>query len=236
MRSKKWINKFNNRVLQLLNYSHTDIRERDKNRITLYFSPTAQLLWKNDHDDKESKTVDGGEHADEREFINRYSEHVARISALLHFFEHGELHFNSESVVTNHQDLQIKEHTVKDAIVICEWYLKEYSQLFNPIKSIEKAGKYVIERMIKQISLTNGIKPSEIFSSGIFLLEEGIKENDLRLICSRFGLKNNTLRFKKVLDWLDERNAIIRRNDTLGTSKKTTAMVFLNDFGCKKLL
>ncbi|WP_374556443.1 YfjI family protein [Aquitalea pelogenes] len=228
-RATEWIEKFNARVLQLLNYNHADINNRKSKRIVLSFSPSARLIWKEDHNAKELMTIDGGPYSDEREFINRYSEHVARIAALFHFFENGIV--QDDQYPTNYKKDEISESTVKSAIKIAEWYLNEYSQVFNPEKSISTAGKYVFEMILRYFSTTYGVKPSEVVKLPYSDLEKGIKENDLRLRCSRYGLKSNTLRFKQVLEWMDAKKMITRTSKNLNSAKIKTAVVTVNPYG-----
>jgi hypothetical protein len=82
-----WIELFNERVLALLSRSHSDLATRDQNRQTLYFTPVAQQYWDNVFNDMERATGDGGRFVHEREFVNRYSEHIARLAALFHFLK-----------------------------------------------------------------------------------------------------------------------------------------------------
>lgn len=231
-RTTEWISKFNARILQLLNHNHADITTRSNKRLILSFSPSAQLLWKKDHNSKEEMTIDGGLYADEREFINRYSEHVARIAALLYFFEHRSLH-NDKNPINIKTD-EIPESIMKSAIKITEWYLNEYSQVFNPEKSIATAGKYVFNMILRYYVSTYGVKTNEVASLEYRILASGIKENDLRLRCSRYGLKSNTLKFKQVLAWLEAKKMIIRSSENLRNSKIKTAIVMINDYGIRE--
>ncbi|CAB3791783.1 hypothetical protein LMG27177_03090 [Paraburkholderia fynbosensis] len=81
-RSTEWIGKFNTRVQTLLSYSHGDMGERQNLRETLHFEPDAQKFWVEMFNAVEGLMAENGAFENEREFANRYGEHVARLSAL----------------------------------------------------------------------------------------------------------------------------------------------------------
>ncbi|WP_420996552.1 YfjI family protein [Cupriavidus sp. 30B13] len=218
-RSRVWTDIFNRRVLDLLDHGFMDIGQRAQCRKVLYFSSAAQLLWETDHNEKEAQTVDNGRYVHEREFVNRYSEHVARLAALFHFFETYQLAGEDHS-----GRLEIPESTVKAAINVCEWYLSEFSRIFNPEKAIEEAAEYVLKKLRERVASKNGGElPDETLSNRYLELPE----NELRLFCSRYGLKTDTAKFKMVLDWLADKKYVSRHSISSATTGKSTATVRL---------
>jgi hypothetical protein len=223
-----WIDKFNARVRDLLLFAHTDFENRKGRWTVLKFSPAAQKRWEEDHDEKERGTAEGGKYANIREFISRYSEHVARIAALFHFFENGVLvahaHENDEFL----RHCEIQEHTVEQAIKICEWYLLQYQRMFDPVAKMEEIAMYVLRQLKSRVAAN-----AQVSESGFYKLLNSrlmIKERNLREVCHKFNLRNDSDRFNLALDWLDENNLIYRMRSQLGGSRKHTAMVELRDF------
>lgn len=215
-----WIDRFNRRVLELLDLGFANIGQRDQCRKILHFSSAAQQLWDMDHNKKEAQTVDNGQYVHEREFVNRYSEHVARLAALFHFFETYQPTGDADS-----GRLEIQESTVKAAIEICEWYLNEFSRIFNPDAAIGEAAKYVLRKLKERVASQNGgeiPKYANLPGSNIEL-----PENELRLFCSRYGLKTDIAKFKMALDWLHRGRLVSRypkRSTTTGKSTDTVKL------------
>ncbi|WP_206951937.1 YfjI family protein [Trinickia acidisoli] len=219
-RSTVWTDRFNRRVLDLLDRGYADIGLRAESRKVLYFSPTAQQLWEADHNGKEAQTVDGGRYVHEREFVNRYSEHVARLAALFHFFETYQLADDDRS-----DRLEIPEPTVKAAIEICEWYLNEFGRIFNPDMAIEEAAQYALKKLKERLASKNGGQVPEVATLGNQNIE--MPENELRLFCSRYGLKTDSAKFKMALDWLEERRLVLRYPKHNAATRRSTDIIQL---------
>jgi hypothetical protein len=218
-RSTVWIDRFNRRVLDLLKRAQHDIARRAENRRILYFSAAAQQLWDADHNDKEAQTVETGQYVHEREFVNRYSEHVARLAALFHFFASG--HLDSDRSGRD----EIAEPTLKSAIEVCQWYLKEFGRIFNPDVAIEEAATYALTKLKERVASKNGGQIPEMATYGNQNVE--MPENELRLFCSRYGLKSDAQKFKMALDWLERRRLVSRYAKPNAATRRSTDMVRL---------
>jgi len=156
----------------------------------------------------------------EREFVNRYSEHVARLATLFHFFETYQLADDGRS-----DRLEIPEPTVKAAIEICEWYLNEFGRIFNPDMAIEEAAQYALKKLKERLASKNGGQVPEVATLGNQNIE--MPENELRLFCSRYGLKTDSAKFKMALDWLEERRLVLRYPKHNGATRRSTDIIQL---------
>jgi hypothetical protein len=213
--STVWIERLNRRLLALLSRTHADIEQRAQSRKVLSFSPAAQKLWDADYNEKESQTADGGRYVHEREFVNRYSEHVARLAALFQFFE---TYWQADD--RHAGQLEISEHTLSAAIQVCEWYLKEFGRIFNPDMSLEEAAKYALKKFKERLAVKNGGQVPD--SPTLSYLNIELPENQLRLYCPGFGLKGDTAKFKLAMDWLESRQQVYRYpKPDMATGKST---------------
>ncbi|WP_155635599.1 YfjI family protein [Burkholderia cepacia] len=220
-----WIDRFNCRIQELLDAGSFDIEARARNRVCLRFSPAAQLRWEREHDEKERGMADGGKYVYEREFVNRYSEHVARLAALFHFFASARLtHADSDDMRLDIAT-EIGEQTLADAIEVASWYLSEFSRIFNPDKSIKEAAKYVYKKLLDRVAAANGGRVPERATTGEVNIK--IRSNELREFCHRYGLKDNPSYYDTVLTWLKERSIISRRSEKVGSSAKGTEFVLI---------
>ncbi|WP_318826692.1 YfjI family protein [Burkholderia cepacia] len=225
-RSTVWIDRFNSRIQELLDAGNFDIEARARNRVCLRFSPAAQLRWEREHDEKERGMADGGKYVYEREFVNRYSEHVARLAALFHFFANARVtHADSDDLRLDIA-MEIGEQTLADAIKVANWYLSEFSRIFNPDKSIKEAAKYVYKKLLDRVAAANGGRVPERATTGDANIR--IRSNELREFCHRFGLKNNPTYYDTVLAWLNERSIVRRRSEKVGSSTKGTEFVLID--------
>lgn len=196
----EWVDLFNKRILAILAHAHSnfDIAKRNESRKTLYFSAAAQQAWEKDFDEMEAETADGGKLVHEREFVNRYSEHVARFAALFHFFENDKLSGSDLRAEEDHSDLAIPEAIIKSAICVAEWYLNEFKRIFNPEVAMKEMGAYVMKRLKSMLEDRNE-GPLQAPTTGGFNCR--VPLHDLRTNCSRYNLKN-TEKFRSVLRWL----------------------------------
>ncbi|GAB7534638.1 YfjI family protein [Burkholderia sp. 3C] len=154
--STKWIDAFNNRVKGFLDLGDSDIEGRAGYRLRLHFSPAAQRLWAQEHDEKERGMADGGAYVNEREFVSRYSEHVARIAALFHFFNNAKIPTKGQDNARVDVSNEIEGRTLACAIEVVDWYLGEFSKIFNPDKSIKEVARYVYKKLLARIAGNNG--------------------------------------------------------------------------------
>lgn len=224
-RKTEKIDNFNKQILEILNHNNSDICNRQKNRTVLYFSELAQKLWESDHNKKEIDTVDDGAYYHEREFVNRYSEHVARIAALFHFFENFKKLKNLKDIDSEEKNLAISEHTLKSAIEIAEWYLLEFGRVFNPEKTIEEVANHVLLSLKKKLASKYKRNLDELQTLSFPLLS--VPEGELRAFCTKHNLRKNKKLYMDALDWLHDKGKIHRFNDVNEWTKRTTPKVQL---------
>jgi len=200
-----WTELFNSRVRALLSHGHSDIALRGQGRKTLYFSQTAQQAWERDFNEMERATADGGSLVYEREFVNRYAEHVARLAALFHFFEHGQL--GDEIGNDEASERKIPETTLIAAIRVVEWYLREFKRAFNPEVTMREMALYVLKRLKRMLDEKNGGQLLEPLGLGRDHANCRVSYHDLRANCSRYGLKE-TEKFDRIVRWLASKGNI----------------------------
>lgn len=198
-RSTGWIELFNRRVRALLSRGHSDLALRAQGRTTLYFSQAAQQAWEKDFNEMEKATTDDGKLVHEREFVNRYGEHVARLAALFHFFESGKL--DDANGDDDAAAREIPEATVTSAIRVVEWYLAEFRKVFNPEVTMREMARYVLKRLKQMLDEKNGGELREPLGGGLSHPNCRVPYHDLRARCSRYGLKK-TDKFDLVVRWL----------------------------------
>ncbi|WP_158934123.1 YfjI family protein [Burkholderia sp. S171] len=223
-----WIKIFNERILALLAHAHSDIALRDQNRKTLCFAPAAQQAWENDFNEMEAATADGGLLVHEREFVNRYSEHVARLAALFHFFENGKLRGSDGKGDgdSDSSELVIPEPTVTSAMRVVEWYLSEFGRVFNPEIAMKEMATHVLQKLKERLEIQNSPYALESLTPNETNLE--YPANRLRVFCTKYGLKGDAPRYREVLIWLEERGNISIKSRAVGSSKKPTDMIHIN--------
>jgi len=118
----------------------------DENRVTLHFDPEAQKYWEEMFNAIEVGTTDGGALEDVREFAGRCGEHVARLAALFHFFEHWDTFKQLVEDGKAPKTMAIPKHTVEAADKVVGWYLKEFRRVFDPQAQMHEKGAYVLNQ------------------------------------------------------------------------------------------
>jgi hypothetical protein len=201
-RSTVWIDRLNKRVQELLSHSHANIENRESTRRTLHFEPDAQKYWEEMYNAVERSMAKKGELENEREFANRFAEHVARLSALFHFFERGEI----DSQTAN--DVAIPKSTVKDANHIVKWYLNEFKRVFNQEARMREMAEYVLSKLKGMLERLNG-GSLENLPRG-YAPVRSVSVQTLRTNCSKYGLKTAE-NFRPVLDWLHAKGNVVIR-------------------------
>ncbi|KVE22068.1 hypothetical protein WI92_01160 [Burkholderia vietnamiensis] len=156
----------------------------------------------------ERATADDGKLVYEREFVNRYGEHVARLAALFHFFERGKP--DSASRPDDAAEREIPEATVTSAIRVVEWYLNEFKRVFNPEVAMREMARYVLKRLKQMLDEKNGGQLREPLGIGLDHTNCRIPYHELRARCPRYGLKK-TEKFDQVVKWLEGRGNIAIR-------------------------
>jgi Protein of unknown function (DUF3987) len=222
-RSTAWIERFNKRVMDLLEHGRTNVEKRAQNRMVLSFTPAAQRLWESDQNAKEAQTVEGGKYVHEREFVSRYSEHVARMAALFHFFERAYTDATESSAMDGLNHLEIPDHTVASAIRVCEWYLSEFSRIFNPDASIKEAALHVFKKLKERLAILNGGSLPTLATLDFANVE--IPSNKLRSFCTRFNLREHNNRFGWAVDWLVESGRVSLIRKRIGASSRETEVI-----------
>ncbi len=206
-RSTIWIDRFNTRVQELLVYSHRNTENREANRVTLHFEPDAQQHWEKLYDGIEFSMAPNGEMENEREFANRMAEHVARLSALFHYFEHGDVEDKSGP------NTAISKATVESASNVVDWYYLEFKRVFNQKARMREMAQYVL---LKFKNILEGINGGPLKNSEDVRVKQ-IPVQELRSNCSKYGLKKIE-NFRPVLDYLHRNgNVTIRERSRAHT-------------------
>lgn len=200
-RSTTWIDRLNKRVQQLLSHSHANIESREASRKTLHFEPDAQKYWEEMYNAVERSMAAKGELENEREFANRFAEHVARLSALFHYFERGDIAGQAGT------DVAIPKSTVEDAEDVVRWYLNEFKRVFNQEARMREMAEYVLKKFKDMLDGVNG-GSLENPPSGRRVCSVPVQA--LRANCSRYDLKKID-NFRPVLDWLHARGNVLIR-------------------------
>lgn len=210
-RSTVWLDRFNKRVQEILSHSHASIEDRAANRKTLYFEPDAQQFWEGKYNEIELGMATNGKLENEREFAARIAEHAARLSALFHFFECGEMSGPTST------GLVIPKSTVEAAFTVAEWYLNEFRRVFNQETRMHEMAGYVLTKFRDMLESVNG-GPLEDLPGDVRVVCD-VTVQDLRANCSRYGLKKIE-NFRPVLDWLHARgNVLVREAESRTTSR-----------------
>lgn len=201
-----WLELFNQRIADLLEYGCVDIDQRSSKRTILHFSPAAQQLWDNQVNEKERQTVDGAKHMHEREFVSRYGEHVARLAALFWFFEAAALIELNESGRRDALRMEIPDRIVALAIEIIEWYLNEFRAIFNPDVQIAEVAAHVLKKLKERLAANNGGELPKIAT----LQDQNFEypRHELRNFCTKFNLRKDRDLFDRAVAWLVERGEI----------------------------
>lgn len=228
-KSIEWQGRFNERIKALLEWGRVDFDGRAKRRQTLRFSAQAQQLLDADHNAKEKETAKGGKYVYERPFIGRYSEHVARVAALFHFFEKwdsGNEDEKNHERRTSNWNLEIQVDTLRRAIEICEWYLKQYRSVFNPDEIVAADAQELLEVFERRLK-----------AEGLFQDEPTYGSHTLPVsklspwVPSRLRHAKNKERFEMALDWLvrNRKVEIIDKKPDGSAGSRTVRLVVKQD-------
>lgn len=106
---------FQKRLTEILN-QHPNYQ---KPKVILEFSAEAQPRWVDEQNNVERAMGLWGYLTDIKDFASKFSENVARMAALFHYFE-GDLGDISLDATTR-------------AIAVCSWYMEEFKRLFGDI-------------------------------------------------------------------------------------------------------
>lgn len=114
--SENVLNSFHSRCKEIL-YSHITADPNEmRQKIELTFAPDAQPRWELEHDRIQAMMRPGGFFQNDKDFAAKLADKMARLAAMLHFFE------GKEGPIT----LDVLERS----IVISEWYAREFVKHF----------------------------------------------------------------------------------------------------------
>jgi hypothetical protein len=132
--------------------------------ITLEFTPEAQVRWVDAYNSVEFDINPGRYLWDVKDFAGKFSENVARIAALFHYFEGMQ------------GDISLE--TTNRAIDICAWYMHEFKRLFSEegAISVEQSDANQLEHWLANYVWNNGFKE--------------IKKNHIRQYIPRSALRS----------------------------------------------
>jgi hypothetical protein len=122
--SEEVIDQFHSRCAEILKGHIGAHPHKLAEKIEFHFSPEAQLQWEQEHDYIESLMTPGGIFFDCRDFGSKHADKIARLSALLHFFDGSEGSISLE--------------TLNRSIEISCWFANEYLRNFTPIPEVTK--------------------------------------------------------------------------------------------------
>lgn len=131
---------FNKRISEILHQNMAAIATNTHERKTLKFSDDAQQVWLNGYNNTEHLLGPGGYLSDIKDFGAKYADNVARIAALFHYFE-GE------------EGNEISVNTLRQASIICEWYLNEFKRLFSPRAQLPSIPQVELDAMALERAL-----------------------------------------------------------------------------------
>lgn len=114
--SETVLNSFHSRCKEIL-YSHiTDDPNEMRQKVELIFAPDAQVRWNLEHDRIQAMMRPGGFFQNDKDFAAKLADKMARLAAMLHFFEGREDPISLDAL--------------ERSIVISEWYAREFVKHF----------------------------------------------------------------------------------------------------------
>jgi hypothetical protein len=114
--ARKYLDKFNNRVLKLLNAA-TEISNTDE-KTTVTFTASAKIVWIDIANHIEYEMSEGGKYFSAKDHASKLAENIARVAALLHYLDFD-------------LDEEISTETLWDAINLCSYFSDEFLRVFN---------------------------------------------------------------------------------------------------------
>lgn len=111
-------NYFSARISELLIQNRALLESPEKERSVVYFSPEAKDRWRSVFNDIERGVREGGRFEQVKDHASKLADNIARVAALLHFFEGCE------------GDISCK--VLDLAIDVCCWYSDQFFQIFVP--------------------------------------------------------------------------------------------------------
>ena len=125
------LQKFNERVRELLEMHRNAVASGEFKRKLLRFSPEAQAMWISIFNNVESQIRWGGPLHDIRDYASKYADNLARVAAIFHFLQGLE------------GDISVE--TLNQADIVCTWFLYEFKRLFSLPSPISIVPQHVID-------------------------------------------------------------------------------------------
>lgn len=127
--------KFSARLTEILQYNKELLTNPLREKKVIGFSAEARSIWLDNFNKIEGEIGEGGQYFDVTDHASKLSDNIARVAALLHYFEGVEG--------------EISGPTVEVAIKICKWYSEEFIRIFSPL-SEEDADAYELDTWFEQ--------------------------------------------------------------------------------------
>lgn len=125
-----YLSRFHDRCAELLKSHSVDDQGQLPPKRTLAFSAEAQARWEYEHDLIEQAMQPGGFYYQFRDFASKQADKIARLAALMHFFE-------------GHEGA-ISRETLERAIIIGNWFACEFVRIFTPPPTIPEDQKNAV--------------------------------------------------------------------------------------------
>lgn len=124
--SNEYLTGFHKRIRELI--EETINKPENENRKCLGFTPEAQELWIETANRIEIQLRDGGMLEDFKDYASKMADNIARIAAVLHYFEGC---FGDISV-----------QSLLAAIDICVWFAEEHIRIFREVSGVKITPDY----------------------------------------------------------------------------------------------
>jgi len=111
-------NDFSSRIRELLALNRALLDSPKKERLTVHFSQEAKERWRDVFNEIETGIVEGGRFEGASDHASKLADNIARVAALLHFFEGGQ-----GGISCGELDF---------AVDLCCWYSDQFFQIFVP--------------------------------------------------------------------------------------------------------
>lgn len=155
--SDEYMHWFDERCIALLNQHTLDESGNLSPRKIMRFTPEAQARWEYEHDTIEANMQQGGYLENFRDFGSKHADKIARLSALLHYFE------------CNQDEIPLE--TLERAILIANWFAREFVRIFTPppMQSQEQQDAFTLQSwLLNQYRVTSVpfIRKNELLQFG----------------------------------------------------------------------
>lgn len=155
--SHEAITGFQGRCIEILEAHHGADNTKLPEKITLLFSADAQSRWEQEHDEIEFMMKPSGQLQNFKDFGSKHADKIARLSALLHYFEG--------------KDGPILLETLERSIAISNWFGAEFIRFFTPPPQPSKEhmeASLLVQWLANQYCLTGScvFKKNEVRKSG----------------------------------------------------------------------